>query len=268
MRQKNNTINIFEPWEVLFLQRLGVDVQDGNLLVKSKIPLVWRRLSGTAACPHEDNINYKFSTAILNTDGVQVIAEIPYEKSGNKTRTITVEKIDDLGNKNTYTINAETRFVEPSEFFPYLAQSPQIVRKLEIRTPDGYYAISITPKYGYYYDFGINVYQDNVTKPFRTSPFGMNDFTGEEFASQFDEIVESYLFDKQVQNVMKAALPFFYKSFIDSLDRSELFRTWLGDNIDDYHRLKRSREELDNYDPLNRCLINASQSNNSRNQGK
>lgn len=251
MRQKN-TINVFEPWEVEFLQILGIDVQDGNLLVKSKIPLVWRRLSGTAACPHEDNIKYKFGTVILNTDGIQVIAEFPYEDNANKTRTVTVEKIDDLGNKNTYTINAETRFVEPSELVTYLAQSPQIVRKLEIRTPDDYYAISITPEYGYYYDFGINVYQDSVTKPFRTSPFGMKDFTGEEFALQFDEIVESYLFDKQVQIVMKAALPFFYKSFIDSLDRSELFRTWLGDNIGDYHRLKRPREELDNFDPANR----------------
>ena len=249
--EKNNTINIFEPWEVEFLQILGINVQDGNLLVKSKIPLVWRRLSGTAACPHEDNINYKFGTAILNTDGVQVIAEMPYEDNANKTRTVTVEKIDDLGNKNTYTINAETRFVKPSDSIAYLKE-PQIERKISIRTPDDYYAISITPEYGYYSDFRINVYQDNVTKPFRTFPFGMKDFTGTEFASQFAEIVESYLFDEQVQNVMKAALPFFYKSFIDSLDRSELFRTWLGDNIGDYQRLKRPREELDNFDPANR----------------
>ena len=79
--EKNNTINVFEPWEVEFLQILGIDVQDGNLLVRSKIPLVWRRLSGTAACTHEDNINYKFGTGILNTDGIQVIAEFPYEKN-------------------------------------------------------------------------------------------------------------------------------------------------------------------------------------------
>ena len=220
--EKNNTINVFEPWEVEFLQILGINVQDGNLLVRSKIPLVWRRLSGTAACPHEDNINYKFGTGILNTDGIQVIAEFPYEKNSNKTRTVTVEKIDDLGNKDTYTINAETRFVKPSDSIAY----------------------------GYYSDFRINVYQDNVTKPFRTFPFGMKDFTGTEFASQFDEIVKSYLLDKQVQNVMKAALPLFYKSYTDSLDRGELFRTWLGDNIGGYQRLIRPREELDNYDPF------------------
>ena len=265
--EKNNTINVFEPWEVEFLQILGINVQDGNLLVRSKIPLVWRRLSGTAACPHEDNINYKFGTGILNTDGIQVIAEFPYEKNSNKTRTVTVEKIDDLGNKDTYTINAETRFVKPSDSIAYLKET-QIERKISIRTPENYYAISITPEYGYYSDFRINVYQDNVTKPFRTFPFGMKDFTGTEFASQFDEIVKSYLLDKQVQNVMKAALPLFYKSYTDSLDRGELFRTWLGDNIGGYQRLIRPREELDNYDPLNRCLKNASQSNNSTNQRK
>ena len=31
--EKNNTINVFEPWEVEFLQILGINVQDGNLLV-------------------------------------------------------------------------------------------------------------------------------------------------------------------------------------------------------------------------------------------
>ena len=268
---QNNTRNVFERWELMFMESLGVAWDGTNLQVQSSLPLVWHELYSIGMYPKNYKVNYPHGTSIAVSDEIQVITEIPYEMDDSKTRSITVEKIDQLGNKNTYRITTEPRCEEISPLVTFLDSQKVIKRTLIISEPGEYYALSIVPKFSYHDDFVIESYNGNIKRPHRSLPFAMNFLSGAEFAEAFDRIVENTFPAEGIQKIMKAALPYFYKSFTDSIDRADSLKTSLlnsgcipGANAAEevqqrdertkisYPRLYKPRKELDDYDPINR----------------